>query len=253
MNTCGYEKNWTSFFTNDDPEELQKEYWFSEWYSIVKDISYTPKSYIFDYHQLLDGTIDAFIQKHYATKGGCFARLDPCSAKPDFPYQNANEILSSFESSERCFPYLLPTTKIILRDYLPLNKENEFRCYIHQKQLRGISSKISFTVLQLEEIKQQVTTITFYTDYDDYSIDFVYHHQEEQGEQEEVENNEDENKHKKERLLLVEINTPVWLYASSGLFDLDLPYDREILWGKYQPEILSYPVVMNSYLSSNLQ
>ena len=144
MNTCGFESSWTSLFAdNEDPEEIQKEYWFCEWYGIVEDICYTPKSWFFEYSQLSDGSIDEFISTKCENQE-CFARLNPCSAKPDKPYKCAGEIKQSFEQSDRCQPYVGET--VILREYKTMN-HGEFRCYIHQKAschfLRNVSLAIT--------------------------------------------------------------------------------------------------------------
>jgi hypothetical protein len=42
--------------------------------------------------------------------------------------------------------------------------------------------------------------------------------------------------------MVIEINTPVWLFATSELFCLDEPWDYNVLLGDYIPEI-SYPVI----------
>ena len=56
LNTCGFEHGLSEQFTEgDDPFELAKEYHFSEWYDIVKDTIYTPKSYICSYDDLFNG------------------------------------------------------------------------------------------------------------------------------------------------------------------------------------------------------
>lgn len=218
LNTCGYEHGLSSQFTEgDDPFELEKDYRFSEWYDIIKDDVYTPKSYICSYNDLFDGKIDSIIE----TMPGsiCFARLDVLSSKPSAPYHNSFEINADLKKSCRTSPYFTIDMPIIIREYIEI-KSFEFRCFIHDKKLRGISSE--YTLDNLDEIMNLVNYLTFITEYESYCVDFTYH------------NN---------KLMLIEINTPVWLFACSGLFCLELPYDVEVLMGKYMPDIIDYPVI----------
>lgn len=217
LNKCGFECGLTSRFTDEDPFELDKEYRFSEWYNIVKDYVYTPKSYIVTYDDLYNGNVDEIIKllpgKH------CFARLDTLSSKPTNAYNNSIDIIDDFIKSERTSHYFTKDMPVVIREYLLL-KEIEFRCFIHDKKLRAISSEGALR--NIEEIQSIVDKITFLTDYDSYCVDFTYY----------------DNK-----LMLIEINTPVWLFATSGLFCLDLPYDQEVLLGEYKPDILNYPII----------
>ncbi len=222
MNSSGFDKGYTLQFLGegDDPFELEKEYWFSEWYQLIVKICCSPVSYILHHEDLYNGEIDRVI----STLSGkqCFARLDPCSAKPENSYKSALEISNSFLSSNRCKPYFKTYVPVIIREYVRI-PSGEFRCYIHDKNLRAISSEVHFSTHQLEDICNTVKKITFHTDYESYSVDFTFMSD--------------------GRLMLIEINTPVWLFASSGLFDLDVPWDREVLCGMYQPDIIQYPVV----------
>ena len=219
MNTCGYEKGITSNFTSEDPNILEKEYMFSEWYDIIKNIIYTPRSFVMKYKDLFNGKIDELISD--MNNKECFARLDNLSSKPIESYKNSEEIIKDFETSIRTQEYFKKGVNIIIREYL-LFTNGEFRCYIIDKKFRGISSEIFLNGKQIEELKEIINKITFYTEYDDYCVDFTYY----------------ENK-----LLLIEINTPVWLFGCSGLFDLNVVYDYEILCGKYIPDVIDYPVI----------
>jgi hypothetical protein len=220
MNTCGYEHNITYKFIQDDqdPFELEKEYWFSEWYPILEEANiYTPKSYICNYQDLYNGKIDKIIRK--LPNKECFARLDTLSSKPSSSYKNSCEIIFDFENSNRTRDYFTENMNIIIREYVCMNNI-EFRCFIHNKKLRAISSEGK--IKNIEEVKKLVDKITFYTEYDSYCIDMTY-----------VDNN----------LMVIEINTPVWLFACSGLFRLDEAYDLELLVGDYNPDIICYPEI----------
>lgn len=96
----------------------------------------------------------------------------------------------------------------------------EFRCFIHHNKLRAISSE--FNIENLVEIINMVDNITHICEYEDYCIDFTYH---------------------LNKLMIIEINTPVWLFTCSGLFCLDEVFDVEILVGEYIPDIINYPIL----------
>lgn len=51
-----------------------------------------------------------------------------------------------------------------------------------------------------------------------------------------------------EKIILIEINSPVYLAATSGYFDLSIPFDYEILLVDYIPEIINYPVIRDESL-----
>lgn len=204
-------------FTDEDPNELEKEYRFSEWYPTIHEVIFTPKSWIMKYEDLFNGNVDELI----ATLPGkcCFARLDHASAKPKKPYFTSQEIIESFQKSDRCSSYFTNDMPVIIREYLILSSE-EFRCFVHDKKFRAISTESE--IPDIDKVRRLVDKLTFYSEYESYCADFTFYNGE---------------------LMLIEINTPVWLFATSGLFDLDVPYDREILCGEYQGELIDYPVV----------
>ncbi len=233
MNCCGFEKNITGRFIHDDddPFDLMLEYNFSEWYEILtnKDhpngfhFIHTPRSYILEFQSLTENEgsiVNALIAS--MPNQQCFARLDCVSAKPKKPYRSAQEILDSFRSSDRCRPFL--GQKVVIREYKTLCG-GEFRCFIHDKTFRAISTEFTLPNRIVEEVKEMVEKITFYTDYVSYCVDFTFDHD------------------CGDKLMLIEINSPVWLFATSGLYDLDEGYDYAILLGTYQPEIIDYPVI----------
>ena len=111
--------------------------------------------------------------------------------------------------------------KIIIREWVP-NIENEFRCFYHGGHFRGITGFNTSLLPLLCEIKKEMNNISHYCEYDDFTADFGV-----------VDN----------KLMLIEINTPVYLCGTSGNFDLDVPFDYEILLGNYLPDVISYPVI----------
>lgn len=217
MNKCGFEYNITRNFTDEDPFELMSDYYFSEWYHILENKVYTPKSFVFTYDDLFNGKIDELIKT--LPNCECFARLDTLSTKPKTSYKNATEIINDFISSNRTSEYFTKNMNIIIREYINLNNI-EFRCFVHNKKLRAISSEGNLK--NIDEIKSLVDKITFYTDYDSYCLDLTYHN---------------------DKLMVIEVNTPVWLFATSGLFCLDEPCDLHMLVGDYIPDVISYPVI----------
>lgn len=218
MNSCGFDLGITHRFTDEDPFTLEEDYWFSEWYPLI-DPTHTPQSFIMNFNDLLYGEIDTLIST--LPNKQCFAKLDTISSKPTVPYTCADEIKNDFIQSLRTRDYFTPSMKIIIREWVPFDSF-EFRCFIHDKRFRAISSEGQLTFAQLQEITKYINELTFYTEYDAYCADMTYY---------------------RGTLTLIEINTPVWLFATSGAFSLDEPYDYELLLGEYIPDILSYPVV----------
>ena len=118
MNTNGFENELTYQFTDEDPMELEKDFWFSEWYNIVKDIVYTPKSFICKYYDEIYNDIDSLIK----TLPGkvCFARLDNLSSKPTEAYKNLKEIQYDLSTSPRTAEYFNSHSTIIIREFVKL-------------------------------------------------------------------------------------------------------------------------------------
>lgn len=220
MNSCGVIiPHILEQFVEGDIEENISEYFFSEWYPLIKDHCYTPKSYIFDQKSLYDGTIDLLISQ--LPNNECFARFDTCSSKPEISYKSSKNIIFSLKKSDRTNQYFDNKMKIIIREWVYAIK-SEFRCYVHDNNFRAITN-FNLDHQYLDEIKNNVNKIRHYCDYSDFTVDFGL-----------TEDN---------KIILIEINTPVYLCATSGNFDLNIPYDYEVLLGKYQPDIISYPVI----------
>jgi hypothetical protein len=74
----------------------------------------------------------------------------------------------------------------------------------------------------LEEIVNPVNNTTFIANYNSYCVYFTHYFN---------------------KLIFIEINTPVWLVACSKLFCLDVPYNVEILMREYIPDIINYSVI----------
>lgn len=221
MNTCGFENHLTSRFTSYEANEVSKEYHFSEWFDALQQHSNIPtfESVILQWGDLFNGKVDEVIQQW---GGQCFARLDPCSSKPTAPFTSAREVQEHIEQSEQTNQLLgKPSIPLILRKWYP-NLGGEFRCFVHDSQLRAISSEEHLSAGTIEAVQEALAKITHCCEYANYCADFTLI-----GGQ----------------LHLIEINTPVWLFATSGLFDLSVVADREILVGEYIPDIISYPVV----------
>lgn len=231
MNTCGFEHGLTSQFTDEDPSQVDAEFHFSEWFPLIAPHVRTFETVVLTWGDLFNGRVDAVLQTPLYG-GQCFARLDPCSSKPTRPFTCAREIQEHMEASDRTGMYLFArgvdadqrcAMPLILRKWQP-NLGAEFRCFVHDKRLRAISSEDHLAQEIVEAVQVILTKITHYAEYSDYCADFTL-----VGDA--------------PMLTLIEINTPVWLFATSGLFDLSVVADREILMGNYIPDILSYPVI----------
>lgn len=216
MNSCGVNipEIFNKYFSSiEEAQSTIEEYYFSEWYSAIEP--FTIKSYIFDWNDLLNGNVDELIKILPNKK--CFARLDTCSSKPTFPFYNSREIINHLTSSDRTREYCNTNMKIIIREWT--NIDGEFRCYFCERKLRAINGTTELS----DNLLTFVNNIRYYSEYDDCCIDFGYTHD--------------------DKLIVIEINTPVYLCGTSGNFDLMVPYDREILLGKYNPNVINYPVM----------
>lgn len=152
----------------------------------------------------------------------CFAKLDSLSSKPKKPFNSANEIINDFENDERTkYLFAEKNMKIIIREWVDLN-EIEFRCFIKNKKLRGISSEGIISFVNICKINNLVEKIIHYTEYEDCCIDMTFYCNE---------------------LLVIKINTPLWLFSTSGYFYLDDENEKNILLGDYY---LGYPVLKYS-------
>ena len=257
MNTCGLDHfNIYSKFINNiygydektlnntqDVEEILKnitqEWHLSEYYSILieNNIS-TPYSKfvtiqnLIDHPEIINGMIAKFKNSQV------FARTDSCSSKPSEPFYSADDIIISLKSSDRTNSLIIdPNCIVVLREYISdIFNYYEFRCFVHDGKCRGISSaqpincNFKLTLPMLNDIINLINKIIFYTEYDMCTIDIAIH---------KYDLNRD--------ILTIEINTPVWLCATSGLFDLLNPYDYDILLGSYNPDIIKYPVLKIDY------
>jgi hypothetical protein len=235
-----------------DIEDYQSEFYFSEYYDIlVENQIKTAKSYIFQLSDLY-ATDTTNIDKKIREMPGehCFARLDSCSSKPEDPFKTAAEIRAHLENSDRTAHICEWWVKggvdhhLILREWInEIDDLYELRCYVHDKKLRGISgpycvdvneTTMSRMFLWKAAIRAFINNILHNTDYDHCVIDLLLP----------INCFDHAGGHigLKDKLEVVEINTPVWLFATSGLFDIQNPQDIAILCGDFDSDISSsYP------------
>lgn len=234
MNSCGIEisRILKNFIDLDNIESAINAYNFSVWYPSIAGVISTPTSFILPQSSLLNNTCDNIIN---LLGGKCFARLDRCSAKPEFSYSNSKEIIEDLKRSDRTNEYYKKGMDIVIREWLP-NILCEFRCFVFDDKLRGISVGNDDTDLQwndkvkekLDMIKSIILIISRDCQYEDFTADFCFNI----------------NKNQEIVLTLIEINTPVYLCASSGKFDLEQGYDYNVLLGDYDKDLIDYPVIL---------
>jgi hypothetical protein len=219
-------------FVCDLLADLERIYRFSEYYEILYHNGInTPKSYLYDVSVLFDCNkiecLNKFIESF--SNQEVFARLDSCSSKPTTSFKTCQEILSSLDQSERTIKYLHEENhKFIIREFIDMSKYYELRCFVYQHKCRGITCPVlefQFTAQLKKHIIEFIDKIIYFTEYDSCTIDICIS----------ISNSYE--------LLFIEINSPVWLFATSGLFDLSNSYDFELLLGEDQSDILSYPEI----------
>lgn len=213
--------------------KLLEQYYFSEWYSTVDLICKTPKSYIFSIENLFDGSINNLIER--LPNKECFARLDNCSSKSEKSFKSSQEIYDSFISSDKTKNYMKDKKMLlIIQKWLP-NIKSKFTCFFNDGNFRAIStdnntlkyfSKIDNIITKLNNL---LNDICFYCDYKDFTVDFCICE----------ENNKIE-------IQLIDINKPIYMSSCLSLdkINLSVPHIREILLGKYRPDIIDYPIIL---------
>lgn len=231
MNSCGFEillilRDFIDDTSESNIKNYMKYYSFDKWYPQIENIIDTPKSYIFEINDLYNGNINKLIKK--LPNQECFARLDCLSSKPIFSYKSSDEIISDLYFNNRTSDQIGVDTKIIIREWI-YNITNEFRCFVCNGKLRGISCSFKRKLLieHIANITEMINKIVKITDNDDCTVDFGFVN---------------------EKIILIEINSPVYLAATSGYFDLSIPFDYEVLLGDYIPEIINYPVIRDESL-----
>lgn len=231
-----YERTEQPIYLYEIIDDYSKSYYFSEYYDILDEFNIlTPKSIITNLDMLFNNPeeINNIILSMPNQK--CFARLDSCSSKPDKPFKTAQDIIKSITNSERTKRYINDIEhNLILREYIDNLDDNHYniRCIIQDKQLRGISGPYELSLnndvinelIQLKKkVKLFINHIIEITEYDNATIDIFVSHD-------------------FEDIILIEINTPVWLFASSGLFDIHNSYDSHLLFEEIDEDIqYNYP------------
>lgn len=185
------------------------------------DIS-MPKTKIIDSNMLFDqpNKVNKIINK-FKNKI-VFARLDKCSSKSHKSCSSAEDIINDLNSSERT-KHIIKNTKLVLREYMNMNSLDELRCIIKNGKCRGITAnclKNASVELKLK-IAKYVENISFIAEFNDCTVDVLI------------------NK-KNAEMIFLEINPPVYVSATSGLFDLNDPQDEELLFGDLN-EYIEYP------------
>ena len=222
-------------YNKNDIIKLEEEYYFSEYYQILIDNKInTPLSRITTLNRLYKKPkkINKIIKTQF--NGEVFARLDRCSSKPELFFKNSGEIKQSLKLSVRTNQFLDDKKhKLILREYIKdINDYYELRCIVHNEHLRGVSgplnipSKINLNIFK-QNIIRFIKNICHCTDYICATIDILI---------------KKDDIYNIEKYIVIEINPPVWLTATSGLFELDNPEDTNILFGNLC-EYINYPII----------
>ena len=213
--------------------QIIEEYYFSEYYENLKIYGKikTPESLIislknvFENKNIVNENIKTFPNNEV------FARLDTASTKPTFPYKNINDILNDMAQNERTRKHLKDMNhNLVLREWINLQNYYELRCFIEDSKLRATSGTTNLNhvpPINIKKILQKIAEdVSFYCEYECFTLDIAIP----------LFNELNENKY-----YIIEINTPVWLCATSGLYDLTIPYDIYLLTEEYNTEIINYP------------
>lgn len=235
-------------FNEINIKELEEMYYFSEYYKIlINEKINTPLSRITTLNRLYKKPkkINKIINTQF--NGKVFARLDRCSSKPESFFKNSGEIKKSLKMSNRTNQFLNDKEhKLILREYInDINDYHELRCIVHDNKLRGVSGPQNNRYMikdnDIKKIKQNlcqyIDNICYITDYNCATIDILI---------------KKDNIYNIEEYIVLEINPPVWLTATSGLFDLSSPEDTNILFEKYC-KYIDYPIIKYTVLNDDIR
>jgi hypothetical protein len=166
-----------------------------------------------------------------------FIRLDSLSPKVETPFTDITKAVKKLFDTHRTrhiidtnIKYKDPIT-IMVREYVDMTKYLELRCVIHGRKLRCISgyktdtrnTNRAFWCSLKKKIKAYITLIIREVDYHDFVADIGF--------------NVNTSK-----LILIEINTPVYHRASCELFDKES--DASLLYGDYPTDIIDLLPIM---------
>lgn len=174
-----------------------------------------------------------------------FVRVDRTSSKSNKVFKSWSDAYNDLITSINTRNIVLSrNSNYIFREaILDISNMIEFRCFVFKKILRGISicfeSDLKYKNIHLFKsvILSFISKVVISTELNDCSIDLCLS-------KIQLYNLLNNISIDLSSLQLIEINSPVYLYATSGLFELDLPRHKEILVGKLQPDIISYPVIL---------
>jgi hypothetical protein len=214
------------------------------------------------------------VNAHLETFGGrAFVRLCSASSKLTTPVSTFEEVLQNLASSPRTEPNFRAGQRgekivhIMLREFVADMAEHmEMRCYVHGRVLRGVSlgvdpppgeekdgmflvgrdpdetgvlknlnDRLSLLRVALREFIAETAAAT---EYADFVCDVALPRNWFWTAQSSAE--------LRDKLWLIEINTPVYLLATSGYFCLDSPEHQEILVGACSP-LIEYPRMITAY------
>jgi hypothetical protein len=247
---------------------IEKQFWVSEWYDhLVYDGINTPiTEFIWLSEIITDANNQSAAKNQFQVKpessttraseiiskvfgNRAFCRLDSVSPKSGAVHVSDKTILTDLLSSERTAPFVRNIQRedhrVVIRKYIDQIDEDyyELRCFVHGKQLRAISGPGYTNITRRDfartapilknEMRKFVKRIVGAVAYDDFVVDIIVPKC----------MFEPNVEMYNSAFVVIEINTPVWLFATSGLFDLSIPSHVEILTGTYQPTIIAYPVI----------
>lgn len=229
--------------------DIEKLYNFSDYYHyLLKDGIKTPYSVVCS---MSDPDVE---NKFNQMSKPVFVRIDRTSSKSNLAFYFWRDAYNDLVKSVRTKEIVLSkASNYIFREYITdISKMIEFRCFVFKKMLRGISicydENVKYKNINLLKriIKSLVNRIIISTELDDCTIDLCIL-------KSELHNLLNNTEIKTNSLTLIEINSPVYLYATSGLFELNLPYHQDILTGPPKQDILSYPIILLQNNTSIIQ
>lgn len=242
----------------------------SQWYSLVKNSPvHTPDSVFVEIPPgpgalvcpVVRQKVNKFLNEHHEK---AFVRMDMASAKIVLPCCTFAEVERNLRSSERTLVSLREIEagrcggRLMLREFVDDMRDHlEMRCFIHQGRARGVHIELpeqfasinqEFLVNQLRVLRGAMNTIAYElvaaTEYQDFVADVALKWVDLMAVRP-CERMEVAATSLRKNLWLVEINTPVYLLATSGYFSLNLESHQEVLVGPVL-DLFEYPFIIAS-------
>ena len=271
-NTCGLDhidivSKYLSLDFLSNIEQFKKSFGISKWISSVEQFTFRTK--IVEVI-ISDGKISNVDELDKAIQyfGKAFVRLDSKSSKNDIFHISSSTILEDFRSSPRTNKSILENCSLTMaiREYVPNIQRDyyEVRCFIKDRIVRGITGPVGIrneiprncttdiirtSLSKYRHIFETKNAIRCFIDslnliYSDCTVDLIFGKDDFQ--ELKWSTNPEKLSRFQDKIKLVEINSPIYAFATSGIFSFDSKMHVEILLSELI-DGFDYPMILSSF------